>query len=44
MDEVTIDPAEYPKLLKQAYGREKFPKPRNVIGFAKDLPVPERKS
>jgi hypothetical protein len=27
--------------LKQAYGREKFPKPRNVIGLAKDLPVPE---
>ena len=41
LDEVTIDPAEYPKLLKQAYGREKFPKPRNVIGLAKDLPVPE---
>lgn len=41
LDEVTVDPAEYPKLLKQAYGREKFPKPRNVIGLAKDLPVPE---
>jgi len=22
---------------------EKFPKPRNFIGMAKDLPVPERK-
>jgi hypothetical protein len=41
VDEVKVDPAEYPKLLKQAYGREKFPKPRNVIGLAKDLPVPE---
>lgn len=40
-DEVSIDPAEYPGLLKQAYGREKFPKPRNIIGLAKDLPVPE---
>lgn len=41
LDEVKIDPAEYPKLLKEAYGREKFAKPRNIIGFAKDLPVPE---
>ncbi len=41
LDEVTIDPAEYPKLLKRAYGREKFKKPRNVLGFAKDIPVPE---
>lgn len=41
LDEVHIDPAEYPKLLKQAYSQEKFPKPRNVIGLAKDLPVPE---
>jgi len=41
LDEVTIDPAEYPKLLKRAYGREKFKKPRNVLGFAKDIPVRE---
>ena len=41
LDEVKIDPAEYPALLKQAYGREKFPKPRNIVGLAKDLPVPE---
>jgi hypothetical protein len=41
LDEVTVDAAEYPKLLKAAYGREKFAKPRNVIGLAKDLPVPE---
>jgi hypothetical protein len=41
LDEVKVDPAEYPKLLKEAYGREKFAKPRNIIGFAKDLPVPE---
>jgi hypothetical protein len=41
LDEVKVDAAEYPKLLKQAYGREKFDKPRNMFGFAKDLPVPE---
>ena len=36
-----IEPAEYAKYLKLAYKEEKFPKPRNVIGMAKDLPVPE---
>jgi hypothetical protein len=41
VDEVTVDKEEYPALLKAAYGAEKFPKPRNVIGFAKDLPVQE---
>lgn len=41
LDEVKVDAAEYPKLLKEAYSREKFTKPRNIIGFAKDLPVPE---
>ena len=38
---VTVEPAEYPKYLAKAYGEEKFAKPRNVIGLAKDLPVPE---
>jgi hypothetical protein len=33
--------AEYPKYLAQAYREEKFPKPRNVLGMAKDLPVAE---
>ncbi len=41
LDEVRVDSAEYPKLLKQVYSQGKFPKPRNVIGLAKDLPVPE---
>ncbi len=41
VDNVTIAPAEYPKFLKAAYKAEKFPKPRNFIGFAKDLPDPE---
>lgn len=41
LDEIRIEPSEYPKFLKQAYNQEKFPKPRNMIGLAKDLPVPE---
>jgi hypothetical protein len=40
-DAVTVEAAEYEKYLRRAYGDEKFPKPRNVIGIAKDLPVPE---
>ncbi|HXG52511.1 MAG TPA: DUF748 domain-containing protein [candidate division Zixibacteria bacterium] len=40
-DEVRVDPKEYPLYLKAAYAREDFPKPRNLIGLARDLPVPE---
>jgi uncharacterized protein involved in outer membrane biogenesis len=40
-DAVTVEKAEYEKYLRRAYGDEKFPKPRNIIGIAKDLPVPE---
>ena len=41
LDNVRVEAAEYPKYLARAYKVEKFPKPRNIIGMAKDLPVPE---
>jgi uncharacterized protein involved in outer membrane biogenesis len=40
-DAVTVEKAEYERYLRRAYDEEKFPKPRNIIGFAKELPVPE---
>jgi len=41
VDDVQVAPTEYPQYLKAAYGEESFPKPRNMIGLAQDLPVPE---
>ncbi|MFO0753716.1 MAG: DUF748 domain-containing protein [Thermodesulfovibrionales bacterium] len=41
VDDIVIEPAERPVYLKMAYREEKFPKPRNFIGMAKDLPAPE---
>jgi hypothetical protein len=41
VDDVQIDKAEYERYLKAAYSDESFPKPRNLIGLAKDLPVAE---
>ncbi len=38
---ISISPAEYPALLKEVYKRADMPKPRNLIGLAKDLPVSE---
>jgi uncharacterized protein involved in outer membrane biogenesis len=41
VDDVQVAASEYPRYLKAAYGEESFPKPRNLIGLAQDLPVPE---
>jgi uncharacterized protein involved in outer membrane biogenesis len=41
VDEVQIGAEEYERYLKAAYGAENFPKPRNVIGLAKELPRAE---
>jgi uncharacterized protein involved in outer membrane biogenesis len=41
VDEVKVEPTEYEKYLRMAYNAEKFPKPRNIVGLAKSLPVPE---
>ncbi|MBI3797726.1 MAG: DUF748 domain-containing protein [Deltaproteobacteria bacterium] len=41
LDDLKIEPDEYSKYLALAYKKETFPKPRNVIGLAKDLPDPE---
>ncbi len=40
-DAVRISPAEYPVYLKKAYKSGKFQKPRNILGFAKDIPDAE---
>ena len=41
IDEVQVNGSEYPQYLKAAYGEESFPKPRNAIGLARNLPVSE---
>jgi len=38
---VRVSPEEYPALLARVYKEEKFPKPRNMVGLTKELPVAE---
>ncbi|MDO9434353.1 DUF748 domain-containing protein [Hydrogenophaga sp.] len=38
---VAVTPAEYPALLKEVYKRADMPKPRNLVGLAKDIPQSE---
>ena len=40
-DAVEVSATEYPAFLERVYRAEKFPKPRNVIGLVKTLPVDE---
>lgn len=41
---VSVKAEEYPALLKEVYRRADIPKPRNIIGIAKDIPLPEMES
>ncbi|WP_301103451.1 DUF748 domain-containing protein [Propionivibrio sp.] len=38
---VEVSAQEYPALLERVYRAEKFPKPRNMVGMVKGLPVEE---
>jgi hypothetical protein len=42
-DSIQLAADEYALYMKAVYKKEKFPKPRNAIGFVKDLPVDEMK-
>jgi hypothetical protein len=41
VDTIEVAAAEYPVYLQRAYKEAKFPKPRNLIGMQKELPVEE---
>lgn len=43
IDKIEIMPQEYSRLLNTVYRKEKFPKPRNLIGLLKELPDAEMK-
>jgi uncharacterized protein involved in outer membrane biogenesis len=38
---IQVSPLEYPKYLAAVYKKEKFPKPRNILGLVKNLPPEE---
>ena len=38
---VTVSAEEYPAVLRKVYRRGNFPKPRNMIGMTRDIPVAE---
>ena len=40
-DNAAAQAAEYPALLKEVYRRADIPKPRNLVGLARELTVPE---
>ena len=40
-DKLAVSSEEYPALLKEVYRRADIPKPRNLIGIAKDIPQAE---
>lgn len=40
-EDVSVSAAEYPKYLELVYKEAEFEKPRNVVGLAKSLSVPE---
>ncbi len=44
VDAVVIDEKENATYLKKAYKKEKFKKPSNLLGIAKDIPAPEMES
>ena len=41
LDTIEVSAEEYPVLLERAYRAENFPKPRNMVGLVKTLPVEE---
>ena len=41
LSSIQVSEEEYPALLERVYKAEKFPKPRNMIGLVKTLPVEE---
>jgi hypothetical protein len=41
VDDVVVSEEEYPTYLEKAYKKEKFKKPSNFLGIARDIPAPE---